>query len=724
MRDPQAALYARVSSEQQAHSGTIASQVASLRERIAIDDVRLEPEHVFLDEGYSGASLLRPALERLRDAVAAGVTDRVYVHSPDRLARRYAYQVLLIEEFRRAGADVVFLNRPIGGSAEDDLLLQVQGVIAEYERAKLLERGRRGRRHAARSGSVSALCAAPFGYRYIGKAIGGGVARFEVVEEEARIVRQIFAWVGLERVSLHEVCRRLAEAGCRTRTGLARWDPTTVCGMLRNPAYIGRAAFGRSRFVPAQPRLRPIRGRPWPSRKANTRVPMTRDEWIAVPVPALVEPALFAAAQAQLEENRRHRREGRRRPGWLLQGLVVCRRCGYAFYGKMARGKVGGGKTAEYGYYRCLGTDGHRFGGTAPCDNRSVRSDCLELAIWNEIRLLLEDPQRLAAEYRRRLDALRHDAGDRTQAATLDRQIEGLRRGIGRLIDSYAEGVIEQHEFQPRIVGLKERLARVKEQRQALVEAAEAERSLTLVIGRVEDFAAKVRRSLDELDWPRTREIIRALVRRIEVDGEAIEVVFRVPPPSPDNGPGGAGRSSIPPDRQLRGSGHHPADRRRAAGGERRVAAAAPLHAARGGGRAALPRRRGRGPPTSTPGRLSDGHLKPPPNSHPRDGRDHPRRQRADRRANPPPIHTPGGRKRVALGTPVATHPPGAPRRHPGLPAEDPGARRRGPWVALPRQGQPAGPNGGASASGHGGRISGGPPGLHRSRPFPRTIAK
>ena len=230
MRSPRAALYARVSSEQQAHSRTIASQVASLRERITADGARLEPEHAFLDEGYSGATLLRPALERLRDAVAAGAIDRIYVHSPDRLARRYAYQVLLIEEVRRAGVEIVFLNRPIGGSAEDDLLLQVQGMIAEYERAKILERSRRGRRHAARSGSVSALCAAPFGYRYVGKVAGGGMARFEVIDDEARIVRQIFAWVGLERVSLHEVCRRLAETGCRTRTGLARWDPTTVCG--------------------------------------------------------------------------------------------------------------------------------------------------------------------------------------------------------------------------------------------------------------------------------------------------------------------------------------------------------------------------------------------------------------------------------------------------------------------------------------------------------------
>jgi site-specific DNA recombinase len=501
MRALHVALYARVSGEQQAQAGTIASQVASLRERIAADGARLEPEHVFLDEGYSGASLLRPALERLRDAAAAGVIDRLYVHSPDRLARRYAYQVLLIEEFRRSGVEVVFLNRPIGASAEDDLLLQVQGMIAEYERAKILERSRRGRRHAARAGLVSALGTAPFGYRYVTRAVGGGVARFEVIEEEARIVRQIFAWVGAERVSLHEVCRRLAEAGHRTRTGLVRWDPTTVWGMLRNPAYIGQATFGRWHFAPAQPRLRPIRGRPWPSPRANARIPAAQDEWIAVPVPALIEPALFEAAQLQLEENRRHKREGRRRPGWLLQGLVVCRRCGYAFYGKMARGRASGGRTAEYGYYRCLGTDGHRFGGVAPCDNRSVRSDCLELVVWNEIRALLEDPQRLTAEYRRRLDELHHGGDDREQAAALDRQIEGLRRGMGRLIDSYVEGVIDRDAFQPRIAGLKERLARMTAQRQVLVEAAEAERGLALVVGRVEDFAAKVHRRLDELDW-------------------------------------------------------------------------------------------------------------------------------------------------------------------------------------------------------------------------------
>ena len=147
--------------------------------------------------------------------------------------------MLLVEEFRRAGAEVVFLNRPIGGSAEDDLLLQVQGVIAEYERARILERSRRGRRHAARSGAVSAMCSAPYGYRYIGRHDGGGDAHFEVIEDEARVVRQMFTWIGVERISLREACRRLQSLGQPTRTGLAHWDPTTLCGMLRNPAYTG-----------------------------------------------------------------------------------------------------------------------------------------------------------------------------------------------------------------------------------------------------------------------------------------------------------------------------------------------------------------------------------------------------------------------------------------------------------------------------------------------------
>src|SRR4051812_30802557 len=203
-----AALYARVSSDQQAKDQTIASQVDALRQRIRDDGLTVPEELCFLDQGQSGSTLLRPALERLRDQAAAGAIDRLYVHSPDRLARKYAYQVLLLDELKRQGVEVIFLNREIGRSPEEDLLLQVQGMVAEYERAKILERSRRGKLHAARRGSPNVLSGAPYGYRYISRRDSGSEAAYQVVEEEAAVVRQIFRWVGHERCSIGEVCRR------------------------------------------------------------------------------------------------------------------------------------------------------------------------------------------------------------------------------------------------------------------------------------------------------------------------------------------------------------------------------------------------------------------------------------------------------------------------------------------------------------------------------------
>ena len=195
-----AAIYARVSSKQQADTNTIASQIEALKARVLADGLRLETELCFIDEGYSGGTLLRPALERLRDQAAAGAFDRMYVHSPDRLSRSYPYQVLLVEELQRHGVEIVFLNHDIGRSPEENLLLQVQGMMAEYERAKILERSRRGKRHAAKAGIVNVLCGAPYGYRYIGKYEGGGQARYEVIEAQAEVVRQIFSWVALRSV--------------------------------------------------------------------------------------------------------------------------------------------------------------------------------------------------------------------------------------------------------------------------------------------------------------------------------------------------------------------------------------------------------------------------------------------------------------------------------------------------------------------------------------------
>ncbi len=397
------ALYARVSSAQQTDEQTIASQLAALEARVAQDGLRLEPDHRFADAGYSGATLVRPALEGLRDAVAAGALDRVYVHSPDRLARRYAYQVLLIDEFRRVGVEIVFLNRAIGLSAEDDLLLQVQGMVAEYERAKILERSRRGKRHAARQGAVSVLSGAPYGYRYIAKRDGGGVARYAIAAEKAQVVRSIFQWIGRDRISIGEVCRRLRRQGHAAPRGKPSWDRTTVWGLLKNPAYAGMAAFGKTRSGPRPARLRPVRGSREQPRRADGVCDVAPAEWLGVPVPALIDRPLFEAVQEQLAENRRRSRQGARGQRYLLQGLLVCRRCGYAYYGKAISLRAAKGRQRDYAYYRCCGSDAYRFGGQRVCANAQVRTDRLDAAVWREVAQLLRDPGRIAAEYTRRL---------------------------------------------------------------------------------------------------------------------------------------------------------------------------------------------------------------------------------------------------------------------------------------------------------------------------------
>jgi site-specific DNA recombinase len=521
-----AAIYARVSSDQQATDSTIRSQMAALEARLAQDGLSLTPDERFFDEGYSGATLVRPALERLRDTVAAGRLDRVYVHSPDRLARRYAYQVLLIDEFRRAGVEIVFLNRSIGLSPEDDLLLQVQGMVAEYERAKILERSRRGKRHAARGGEVSVLSGAPYGYRYVGKHAGGGVARYEVQEDEARIVRQIFQWIGRERVSIGEVCRRLRAQSCPTRSGKPSWDRSTVWSILKNPAYVGTAAFGKTRVGPRPARLRPVRGGVEQPRRAHGVCDVAPHEWIGVPVPPLVDAMLAEAAGEQLAENRRRNRQNARGQRYLLQGLVVCRQCGYAYYGKAISLASAKGQRRSYAYYRCCGSDAYRFGGERLCTNRQVRTDRLDEAVWREVVRVLEDPNWIVAEYERRL--VRDQNPVASNLAGLESQTAKLRRSLDRLIDGYAESLIDKTEFEPRAAGLRQRLRDWEEQAARLRDEAAQRAALSLIVGRLEDFAQQVRQQMAAVDWSVQRDLIRLLVKRVEIDREEVNVVLRV----------------------------------------------------------------------------------------------------------------------------------------------------------------------------------------------------
>jgi site-specific DNA recombinase len=520
------ALYARVSGDRQVHEATIDSQLATLRERIRADGFSADDELCFVDDGYRGGTLIRPALERLRDQAATGAFDRLYVYAPDRLARQYAYQFLLVEELGRAGVEVVFLNRALGSNPEDQLLLQVQGVFAEYERAKIYERSRRGKLHAARQGKVTVLAGAPYGYRYVRKQEGGGTASYEIVWEEARVVQQIFAWVGQDRLSLGEVCRRLERQGVKTRAGKTRWNTATIAYILKNPAYRGAAGWGKSRIIERQPRLRPRRNSTESPRRPYS-VTHRDTEPLVIAVPALVSDALFAAVAEQLAANRQRQRCRLAQARYLLQGLVVCKGCGYAWHGltRTQRGGPGSAPRYTYRYYRCGGKQVRADAGQKSCQSRDMRCEELDESVWQDVCRLLADPARIEVEYDRRV---RGDAAPAEGVAPLARVIEQVQKTLSRLIDSYSEGLIERAEFEPRMRRARERLEQLQAEAAEHADAESHRAELRLVLGPFQEFAARIQEGLAQADWATRREIIRALVRRVEIAEEEVRIVYRI----------------------------------------------------------------------------------------------------------------------------------------------------------------------------------------------------
>ena len=321
-----AAIYARVSSDQQKEEKTIASQTAALREFARQEGYQVPDEWIFEDEGYSGATLIRPGLERIRDLAAEGQIQAVLALSPDRLSRKYAYQVLLTEELARHGVDMVFIKAPRSETPEDQLLLQFQGMIAEYERAQILERSRRGKRHRAKQGEVSVLSGAPYGYRYIRKT-DEAAAYYEIIEAEADVVRDVFRLYTVEGLSIGAITGHLNGLGLPTRNQKARWERSVVWAMLRNPAYQGRACFGKTASAARQRITRPLRLRGGLATRDSANHERPRAEWIEIPVPALVSEETFALAQEKLLHNKQNSPRRTIEPS-ILQGLVHCRQCG------------------------------------------------------------------------------------------------------------------------------------------------------------------------------------------------------------------------------------------------------------------------------------------------------------------------------------------------------------------------------------------------------------
>jgi site-specific DNA recombinase len=518
------AIYARVSTESQEARGTIGSQLELLRKRVTAQKHELVAE--FRDDGCSGARLDRPGLDALRDAAGAGRLDAVWCLSPDRLARLYAYQVIVLDELARHGVEVLFHDTPpLADDPQTQLLTQVQGVIAEYERAKIAERYRRGKLWRARAGEVIAW-KCPYGYRRIPRC-ADRAAHLEVYEPEAAIVRRIFRDYVESNLSMRQITWRLNQDLVPSPKGKAAWGMSTIGRLIRNEAYVGRAYYNRTAFVT---------GRNPAKRKRQVLRP--RDQWIPIAVPAIVGEELFEAAQRVSYDNSKWSPRRTDPNHWLLRGLVKCGHCGV---GVSCHKMIGRNGTFHY-YYYCSNHDPLRARGEhRRCPERNIRADELDAFVFDQLRatmlradVLLTGEAAVSARWEAGGDELLA-----TQIARFDRKIDAVAAERRRVADLYQANFIGREELRRRGKELELRRCTLDAQRRALIEQREQLVQQNRLRDRVEGFANKVNATIDRLDFGQRQKLLRLLVDEVRVKGWQVEIRLSIPLDEPPGPPAG-----------------------------------------------------------------------------------------------------------------------------------------------------------------------------------------
>lgn len=513
------AIYARVSTQRQAQAQTIEQQLERLRAHIRSQGWDLAPEHVFRDDGYSGASLNRPGLDRLRDAVRAGEVDRALITDPDRLARNYVHQMVLLEELERRGCQVLFLDRPMSQDPHDQLVLQIRGAVAEYERTLIAERMRRGRQMKLRAGSLLPWTRPPYGYR-VNPDHPRDPAGVRVDPAEAAVIQDLFARYDEPSASLFALALHVQALGVLTPRGRRRWNPATIRGLLSNPAYAGQVYAGRTRARAPQIRRSATHPIGRPSSSATTLPP---EEWMPVAtVPALITPEQFARAQAKLAQNRSFARRNNHAHDYLLRALVSCGVCQSSCLGRRS--------PPGYAYYLCR-AKGHplRTCRDERCSSRYIPADALDELVWADLCELLAHPERIAY-------ALERARGGHWLPQELHARREQLRRGqvhlegqIERLTQAYLSAAIALPEYQRRRQELDGKIRALATQAQQLDAQVDHHAELAGLTTSITAFCQRVRTGLTHATFAQKRTLVELLIDRVVVTHDEVEIRYVIP---------------------------------------------------------------------------------------------------------------------------------------------------------------------------------------------------
>jgi len=514
-----AALYARVSTDKQAEKYGIPSQIEALRKRclergwtIALDG----DKDAFIDDGYSGAELDRPALNRLRQAAREGRVDVVLAYDPDRLSRKLYHQMILAEEFEKQGIKLEFITQDMGTSPEDRMFFNMRGLVAEYEREKIRERTMRGSREKARQGKVVSAGAIPFGFSYHKEK-----ATLEENPETAQTVRLIFYAFANENLSLQSLADRLNRLHIATPRGGDRWRASTLGVMLRNEVYIGKMYQFRKYHIEPKFRLKPSAR----NKKTSTAL-HPKEEWIPVNVPSLIAAELFEAVQRKFKRNAELSKRNTKRQ-YLLSGLLYCSQCG---------GRMGGHTIHGIPYYRCyrkgnpdrvpLGPDGK----PQPCSCPEIKAEAIEPVVWDTICQLIKNPDFLIQELHRR------NADNSQTGEILERELQlcqvrlkAIPEEQRRLVEGYRKGLYADFMMRQDMELIQKEQGELEE-RKAELERQLARRFLTQnQESQIRSLAEKISTGLNNLNFTGKQELLRLLVEKVFYNGQSVEILTIIP---------------------------------------------------------------------------------------------------------------------------------------------------------------------------------------------------
>lgn len=494
-----AALYARVSTARQEQEATIESQVKEVEEKIKLDGNVLLPHLRFIDDGWSGELLARPELDKLRDLARKKEFEILYVYDRGRLARKFSYQELILEELADLGIEFITLHDVNAITAEEKVLQSMQGVFHEYERVKIAERMRRGKLGKTRDGKLLGYNPL-FGYRYIPKTRNKN-GYFVVNDPEAEVVRKIFTWVGVDKHSMRKVIKKLYELKIYPQKHKRdSWTKGPIIRLLKNESYIGRHYYNKTEAViPQKPK--DLNGKYKRIRKSS-RKDRPRDQWILYKCPPIIDEDLFYKVQKQLEFNQKYSNRNRKHD-YLLRGLVVCS-CGITRVGQ---------KGGDNLYYRCADRI-YNYPLPQRCHQGAINAGVLDRLVWRHVIKLVSNQELLVKQASRWLNPQRFS--DRIKDAEIDKmeeQLVKLNEEEKRYLQAFGSGLASFEVYERQIKDLKARRQRLRNE---IIEQRSMSKQANLYSRlNIKQLCQNASEKIQNWDFSKKEQLVRKIIDKI-----------------------------------------------------------------------------------------------------------------------------------------------------------------------------------------------------------------